>query len=80
MSPGVGLERYVYDSKAARLWKGFRSHTPPLLQIRTELEHRAGCSLEDYKEFIDNEMLLIMAQMDRPSRIFDHLYLVRRYN
>ncbi|XP_048341682.1 protein phosphatase Slingshot homolog 3 isoform X2 [Sphaerodactylus townsendi] len=49
-------------------------------EIRTELEHRAGCSLEDYKEFIDNEMLLIMAQMDRPSRIFDHLYLGSEWN
>ncbi|XP_060118061.1 protein phosphatase Slingshot homolog 3 isoform X2 [Heteronotia binoei] len=49
-------------------------------EIRTELEHRAGCSLEDYKEFIDNEMLLIMAQMDWPSRIFDHLYLGSEWN
>nr|XP_056708223.1 protein phosphatase Slingshot homolog 3 [Euleptes europaea] len=49
-------------------------------EIRTELEHRAGCSLEDYKEFIDNEMLLIMAQMDRPSRMFDHLYLGSEWN
>lgn len=53
------------------------SHHLP--QIRTELERRVGCSLKDYKEFIDNEMLLIMAQMDRPSKIFDYLYLVRKY-
>uniref|UniRef100_A0A8D0GUY1 protein-serine/threonine phosphatase n=1 Tax=Sphenodon punctatus TaxID=8508 RepID=A0A8D0GUY1_SPHPU len=49
-------------------------------EIRTELEGRAGCSLQGYKEFIDNEMLLIMAQMDRPSRIFDHLYLGSEWN
>ncbi|XP_054828091.1 protein phosphatase Slingshot homolog 3 [Eublepharis macularius] len=49
-------------------------------EIRTELECRVGCRLEDYKEFIDNEMLLIMAQMDRPSRIFDHLYLGSEWN
>ncbi|XP_066467568.1 protein phosphatase Slingshot homolog 3 isoform X2 [Tiliqua scincoides] len=49
-------------------------------EIRTELEHRAGCSLKDYKEFIDNEMLLIMAQMDRPSKIFDHLFLGSEWN
>ncbi|XP_060133642.1 protein phosphatase Slingshot homolog 3 isoform X2 [Zootoca vivipara] len=49
-------------------------------EIRTELERRAGRSLNDYKEFIDNEMLLIMAQMDRPSRIFDHLYLGSEWN
>ncbi|XP_042296193.1 protein phosphatase Slingshot homolog 3 isoform X2 [Sceloporus undulatus] len=49
-------------------------------EIRAELERRAGCSLKDYKEFIDNEMLLIMAQMDRPSRIFDYLYLGSEWN
>ncbi|XP_044294319.1 protein phosphatase Slingshot homolog 3 isoform X2 [Varanus komodoensis] len=49
-------------------------------EIRTELEQRVGCSLKDYKEFIDNEMLLIMAQMDRPSRIFDYLYLGSEWN
>lgn len=53
------------------------SHLLP--QIRTELEQRVGCSLKNYKEFIDNEMLLIMAQMDWPSKIFDYLYLVRKY-
>uniref|UniRef100_A0A2D4HXC9 protein-serine/threonine phosphatase n=2 Tax=Micrurus lemniscatus lemniscatus TaxID=129467 RepID=A0A2D4HXC9_MICLE len=49
-------------------------------EIRTELERRVGCSLKDYKEFIDNEMLLIMAQMDRPSKIFDYLYLGSEWN
>ncbi|CAM5149206.1 unnamed protein product [Natator depressus] len=49
-------------------------------EIRTELEHRTSCSLKEYKEFIDNEMLLIMAQMDRPSKIFDHLYLGSEWN
>uniref|UniRef100_A0A6J0UTY0 protein-serine/threonine phosphatase n=1 Tax=Pogona vitticeps TaxID=103695 RepID=A0A6J0UTY0_9SAUR len=49
-------------------------------EIRAELERRAGCSLKDYKEFIDNEMLLIMAQMDRPSRIFDYLFLGSEWN
>ena len=33
--------------------------------------------LKEFKEFIDNEMLLILGQMDKPSLIFDHLYLVR---
>uniref|UniRef100_A0A8C3HA43 protein-serine/threonine phosphatase n=1 Tax=Chrysemys picta bellii TaxID=8478 RepID=A0A8C3HA43_CHRPI len=49
-------------------------------EIRTELERRTSCSLKEYKEFIDNEMLLIMAQMDRPSKIFDHLYLGSEWN
>lgn len=35
-----------------------------------------GHSLEQHKDFIDNEMLLVLAQMDRPSRVFPHIYLV----
>lgn len=33
-------------------------------------------NLKEYKEFIDNEMLLILGQMDKATLIFDHLYLV----
>lgn len=46
-------------------------------QIRNELETQMNCNLKEFKEFIDNEMLLILGQMDKPSLIFDHLYLVR---
>lgn len=46
------------------------------LQIRNELEKHMNCNLKEFKEFIDNEMLLILGQMDKPSLIFDHLYLV----
>lgn len=46
-------------------------------QIRTELEQHMSCNLKEYKEFIDNEMLLILGQMDKATLIFDHLYLVR---
>src|SRR4029434_11224339 len=35
--------------------------------------------MKDYKEFIDNEMMVTMAQMDKPSKILDYLYLVREY-
>jgi protein phosphatase slingshot len=35
-----------------------------------------SCNLMQYKEFIDNEMLLILGQMDKATLIFDHLYLV----
>lgn len=44
--------------------------------MREELERRTGHSLAQHKDFIDNEMLLVLAQMDRPSRVFPHLYLV----
>lgn len=45
-------------------------------QIRTELEQHMNCNLKEYKEFIDNEMLLILGQMDKATLIFDHVYLV----
>lgn len=48
----------------------------PCLQIRQALELRLGCPLQQYRDFIDNQMLLLMAQQDRASRIFPHLYLV----
>lgn len=60
----------------------FFLNKPPFLifstpQIRNELEKQMNCNLKEFKEFIDNEMLLILGQMDKPSLIFDHLYLVR---
>lgn len=47
-------------------------------QIRTELEQHMNCNLKEYKEYIDNEMLLILGQMDKATLIFDHVYLVRQ--
>jgi hypothetical protein len=44
-----------------------------------ELEQHMSCNLKEYKEFIDNEMLLILGQMDKATLIFDHLYLVRTF-
>lgn len=35
-----------------------------------------NCNLKEFKEFIDNEMLLILGQMDKATLIFDHVYLV----
>ncbi|KAM6358911.1 protein phosphatase Slingshot homolog 3 isoform 1-T1 [Alca torda] len=49
-------------------------------EVREELERRMGHSLAQHKDFIDNEMLLVLAQMDRPSRVFPHLYLGSEWN
>lgn len=38
-----------------------------------------NCNLKEYKEFIDNEMLLILGQMDKATLIFDHVYLVGHF-
>lgn len=45
-------------------------------QIRTELEMQMVCNLREFKEFIDNEMIVILGQMDSPTQIFDHVFLV----
>ncbi|XP_064128386.1 protein phosphatase Slingshot homolog 1 isoform X3 [Loxodonta africana] len=49
-------------------------------EIRNELEKQMNCNLKEFKEFIDNEMLLILGQMDKPSLIFDYLYLGSEWN
>ncbi|XP_053548336.1 protein phosphatase Slingshot homolog 3 [Bombina bombina] len=49
-------------------------------QVRSTLEQHTHCELQDYTEFIDNEMIMILAQMDRPSEIFPYLYLGSEWN
>nr|AAH80117.2 SSH protein [Xenopus laevis] len=49
-------------------------------EVRSALEQHTLCALQDYKEFIDNEMIIILAQMDRPSEIFPYLYLGSEWN
>ncbi|XP_061148965.1 protein phosphatase Slingshot homolog 1 [Syngnathus typhle] len=49
-------------------------------EIRNELERDTSCNLKEFKEFIDNEMLLILGQMDKATPIFDHLYLGSEWN
>ncbi|XP_072356497.1 protein phosphatase Slingshot homolog 1-like [Scyliorhinus torazame] len=48
------------------------------IEIRTALETHMQRDLKEHKGYIDNEMLLVLAQMDKPSKIFDYLYLVFR--
>lgn len=44
--------------------------------MHTGLKTRIGFDMKPYKEYIDNEILVTLAQMDKPSKIFDYLYLV----
>jgi len=46
------------------------------LRLETDLEQK----LEEFKGFIDEEILLILGQMDPASRIFDFLYLGSEWN
>ncbi|XP_029923253.1 protein phosphatase Slingshot homolog 2 isoform X2 [Myripristis murdjan] len=49
-------------------------------EIRTELEMQMACNLREFKEFIDNEMIVILGQMDSPTEIFEHVYLGSEWN
>lgn len=49
-------------------------------EIRTELEMSMTCNLREFKEFIDNEMIVILRQMDSPTEIFDHVFLGSEWN
>nr|XP_033812799.1 protein phosphatase Slingshot homolog 1 isoform X2 [Geotrypetes seraphini] len=49
-------------------------------EIRNELESMMNCNLKEYKEFIANEMMQILGQMDKATLIFDHLYLGSEWN
>ncbi|KAG7328792.1 hypothetical protein KOW79_006966 [Hemibagrus wyckioides] len=49
-------------------------------QVRSALEERIGLDMKNYKEYIDNEMMVTMAQMDKPSKILDYLYLGSEWN
>ncbi|XP_011481224.1 protein phosphatase Slingshot homolog 2 isoform X1 [Oryzias latipes] len=49
-------------------------------EIRTELEIQMVCNLREFKEFIDNEMIIILGQMDSPTEIFDHVFLGSEWN
>ncbi|XP_019952782.2 protein phosphatase Slingshot homolog 2b isoform X2 [Paralichthys olivaceus] len=49
-------------------------------EIRTELEMHMTCNLREFKEFIDNEMIVILGQMDSPTEIFDYVFLGSEWN
>ncbi|XP_020818962.1 protein phosphatase Slingshot homolog 2 isoform X3 [Phascolarctos cinereus] len=49
-------------------------------EIRTELEMQMACNLREFKEFIDNEMIVILGQMDSPTQIFEHVFLGSEWN
>ena len=48
--------------------------------IRTSCEAEMGESLEEFKSFIDKEILLILGQMNPASKILDYLYLGSEWN
>ena len=50
------------------------------MKLRERLEEDMGMNLQDHKQFIGEEMVIILQQMDSPSHIFDFLYLGSEWN
>lgn len=48
-------------------------------QVYDALQERIGFDMKPFKKYIDNEILVTIAQMDKPSKIFDYLYLVSKH-
>lgn len=45
-------------------------------QLRLQLEREMEMDLKEYRGYLDQQMLRILGQMERPSAILDYLYLV----
>ncbi|XP_062051734.1 protein phosphatase Slingshot homolog 3 [Lepus europaeus] len=82
--PGRPLEQEQMEQAIrAELWKVLDASDLESItskEIRQALEQRLGRPLQQYRDFIDNQMLLFVAQQDRASRIFPHLYLGSEWN
>ena len=63
----IGLFHYFSDTITSK-------------KIRAQLESEVGQSLEEYKSFIDKEILVILGQMDPASKILEYLYLGSEWN
>ena len=45
-------------------------------QLRDKLEKEMDRELSEYREFLDRNMLMILGQLEQPSKILEYLYLV----
>ena len=48
--------------------------------IRKNLENEMGENLDEFRTFIDEEILLVLGQLDESSQILDYLYLGSEWN
>ena len=70
----------VMKNELRRIMKTSNLDTITSKKIRKELEQDLNQNLENYKSFIDKEILLILGQMDSASCILEHLYLGSEWN
>ena len=48
--------------------------------MREQLQESMQIDMREYKEIINEEMLVVMRQMDSPSKILNYLYLGSEWN
>ncbi|XP_076021110.1 protein phosphatase Slingshot homolog 3 [Genypterus blacodes] len=48
--------------------------------VKNALQAKLGFDIKPFKEYIDNETMVTLAQMDKPCKIFDYLYLGSEWN
>ena len=47
-------------------------------QLKKKVEEAVAMDLKPYNAFLDQQMMVILKQMEKPSKIYDYLYLVIR--
>lgn len=45
-------------------------------QLKKKVSDEVGMDLSPYNAFLDQQMMVILKQMEKPSKIYDYLYLV----
>ena len=49
-------------------------------QLKKKVAQEVAMDLSPYNAFLDQQMMVILKQMEKPSRIYDYLYLVRKFH
>ncbi len=75
VSEGIALEM-VLTTKLREVMLHQDLEEVTCRQLRLLLEEQMHMDLKEYRGFLDQQMLRILGQMERPSQIFDYLYLV----
>jgi len=74
------LKKSLIKSKLRDIMKTVDLDEITSKSIRAQLERDMDQNLEEFKSFIDEEILLILGQMDPASKMFDFLYLGSEWN
>jgi len=45
-------------------------------QLKKKVEEAVAMDLQPYNAFLDQQMMIILKQMEKPSKIYNYLYLV----